>query len=106
MSRGRRGEIGKRERGRVGITVEDGMLSGGEMKFHLFMYLYASTSATPSILDEREQPHWLWMMDYILCIHRACTTSHVHSQFSAMTVIMSIATAVVLPTALIIANGK
>ena len=107
MSRERRGEIvGKMERGRVGITVEDGMLSSGEMKFHLLMYLYASTSATPSILGEREQPHWLWMMDHILCIHRACTTCHVHSKFSAMTVMTSIATAVVLPAALTIANSS
>ena len=82
------------------------MLSSGEMKFYPLMYLYASTSAMPSILGEWEQPHWLWMMDHILCIHRTCTTWHVHSQFSAMTVMTSIATAVVLPAALTIANSS
>ena len=59
-------------------------------------------SAMPSILGEQEQPHWLCMMDHMLCIHRACTTWHVHSQFSAMTVMTSISTAVVLPAALTI----
>ena len=42
-------------------------------------------------------------MDHMLCIHRASTTWHIHSQFSAMT---SIATAVVLPAALTIANSS
>ena len=101
MSRERRGKIvEKRERGRAGISVEYGMLSSGEMKFCLLVYLYASTSAKLSILGEQERPHWLWMIDYMLCIHRICATWHIHSQFSAMTVMTSIATAVVLPAAL------
>ena len=37
---------------------------------------------------------------------RACTTRYIHSQFSAMTVMTSIATAVVLPAALTIPNSK